>query len=166
MAPGVGDVFQVGDQRAEIAIMVRRDAAVAIATLAFGAAALYESSKLPFGTIRSPEPGFFPWWTGVVLNLSALVLLAQALAPRSSIIREGHGRIMKVAALLVVLAVYTFLLDPLGFPFCTFLLVLFMLRVTDPQRWALALGIAAISAIGSYVVFALWLRIPLPRGPL
>jgi putative tricarboxylic transport membrane protein len=73
---------------------------------------------------------------------------------------------MKVAALLVVLAAYAFLLDPLGFPFCTFLLVLFMLRVTDPQGWALALGMAAITAIGSYVVFALWLRVPLPRGPL
>jgi putative tricarboxylic transport membrane protein len=146
--------------------MVRRDAAVAIATLAFGAAALYESSKLSFGTIRSPEPGFFPWWTAVALNFSALAFLVQALMSRSRILREGHGRIMKVAALLVALAAYTFLLDPLGFPFCTFLLVLFMLRVTDPQGWALALGMAAITAIGAYVVFALWLRVPLPRGPL
>lgn len=134
--------------------------------LAFGAAALYESSKLPFGTVHSPGQGFFPWWTSVVLDLLALVLLAQALKSRSGTAREGPGRIAKVAALLVVLGAYTFLIEPLGYPLCTFLLVLFMLRSTDPQRWAVALGMAAITAVGSYVVFAIWLSVPLPRGPL
>jgi len=69
-------------------------------------------------------------------------------------------------ALLVVLTAYTFLLDPLGYPLCTFLLVLFMLRATEPQRWTVALGMAALTAVGSYVVFAIWLGVPLPRGPL
>jgi putative tricarboxylic transport membrane protein len=67
---------------------------------------------------------------------------------------------------LVILAAYTFLLDPLGYPICTFLLVLFMLRVLDPQRWRVALSIAVLAAAGSYVVFAVWLSVPLPRGPL
>jgi len=134
--------------------------------LAFGAAALYESLKLPFGTVHSPGQGFFPWWTSVVLLLLALLLLVQAVASRSTAAREGPGRIAKVAALLVVLGAYTFLLEPLGYPVCTFLLVLFMLRATDPQRWAVALSMAAITAAGSYVVFAIWLSVPLPRGPL
>ncbi len=134
--------------------------------LAFGATALYESSKLPFGTVRSPGPGFFPWWTSLVLGLLALVLLFLSLTPSPSVSREGPGRIAKVAALLAVLGAYTFLLDPLGYPLCTFLLVLFMLRATDPQRWAVALSMAAITAVGSYIVFAIWLSIPLPRGPL
>jgi putative tricarboxylic transport membrane protein len=146
--------------------MIRRDAAVAAVTLAFGAAALYASGKLPFGTVRSPGQGFFPWWISVVILLLALLLLVQALTSRPSTCREAPGRIAKVAALLVVLACYTFLLDPLGYPPCTFLLVLFMLRVTDPQRWAVALSLAAITAFGSYVVFAIWLSVPLPRGPL
>lgn len=146
--------------------MARRDAMVAAMALVFGAVALYESSKLPFGTVHSPGEGFFPWWTSVVLDLLALVLMVQALTSRSSMAREGRGRITKVAALLIVLGAYTFLLDPLGYPLCTFLLVLFMLRATDPQRWPVALGMAAITALGSYVVFATWLSIPLPRGPL
>ncbi len=41
-----------------------------------------------------------------------------------------------------------------------------MLRVLDPQRWTVALGMAVITAVGSYVVFAVWLSVPLPRGPL
>lgn len=146
--------------------MARHDAIVAAMALAFGATAAYESAKLPFGTVRNPGPGFFPWWISAVIVLLALVYLVQALTSRSSTTREGPGRIAKVAALLVVLSAYTFLIEPLGYPLCTFLLVLFMLRSTDPQRWAVALGMAAITAVGSYVVFAIWLSVPLPRGPL
>ncbi len=145
--------------------MARRDAAVAAAALTVGAAALYEASKLPFGTVHNPGQGFFPWWTSAVIVLLAVILLAQALRSRSSALREGPGRIAKVAALLAVLAGYTFLLEPLGYMLCTFLLVLFMLRATDPQRWAVALAMAAITAAGTYVVFAMWLSVPLPRGP-
>ena len=134
--------------------------------LMFGAAALYESSKLPFGTVHSPSQGFFPWWTSAAVVFLALVLLFQALTSRSSAAQEGAGRIANVVLLLVVLVTYTFLLDPLGYPLSTFLLVLFMLRATDPQRWMVALGMAAVTAIGSYIVFAVWLSVPLPRGPL
>ena len=146
--------------------MARRELVVAVVALAFGAMAVYESTKLPFGTVHNPGPGFFPWWTSAVIVLLALILLAQSLTSRSSNAQEVPGRIAKVAALLVVLAAYIFLLDPVGYPLCTFLLVLFMLRVTDPQRWVVALGMAAITAVGSYVVFAIWLSVPLPRGPL
>jgi putative tricarboxylic transport membrane protein len=164
----MGRVRQGRGQRAEIASnkMARRDAIVAAVALTLGATTVYESSKLPFGTIHSPGPGFFPWWTSVLIVLLALALLIQALTSRSGTAGERHGRIAKVAALLIVLSGYTFLLDPLGYPLCTFLLVLFMLRAIDPQRWTVALGMAMITAVGSYVVFAVWLSVPLPRGPL
>ena len=134
--------------------------------LGFGAVAAYESAKLPFGTVHSPGQGFFPWWTSMLVSLLALVLLFQVLSSPSSIAHQAPGRIAKLALLLVVLIAYTFLLDSLGYLLCTFFLVLFMLRVTDPQRWTVALSMAAITAIGSYIVFAVWLSVPLPRGPL
>ena len=146
--------------------MVSRDAAVAALGLALGAAALYESAKLPFGTVRSPGQGFFPWWISSVIVSLALILMLQALKSGSRASQNGAGRIAKVVALLVVLAAYTFLLDSLGYPLCAFLLVLFMLRATDRQRWPVALSIAAVAAVGTYLVFAIWLSVPLPRGPL
>jgi putative tricarboxylic transport membrane protein len=146
--------------------MVSRDVVVAALGLALGAAAIFESAKLPLGTVRNPGQGFFPWWTSVVIVLLALVLLAQALTSRRSINPQAPGRIAKVTALLLILAVYTFLLDFLGYLICTFLLVLFMLRATDPHRWPVALSTALLTAVGSYVVFAVWLSIPLPRGLL
>jgi putative tricarboxylic transport membrane protein len=146
--------------------MVKRDVAVASLAVAFGAAAAFESARLPFGTIHNPGEGFFPWWASVTAVLLATILVIQALNSRSSSARDESRRLVKVIVLLVILAAYTFLLDPLGYPICTFLLVLFMLRVLDPQRWRVALSIAVLTAAGSYVVFAVWLSVPLPRGPL
>jgi putative tricarboxylic transport membrane protein len=146
--------------------MVSRDVVVAALALALGAAAIFESAKLPLGTVRNPGQGFFPWWTSVVIVLLAIVLLAQVLTSRSSTNQRARGRIAKVTALLLVLAAYTFLLDFLGYLICTFFLVLFMLRATDPHRWPVALSMALLTAVGSYVVFAIWLSVPLPRGPL
>jgi putative tricarboxylic transport membrane protein len=146
--------------------MARRDVVVAALALALGASAIFESAKLPLGTVRNPGEGFFPWWTSAVIVLLALFLLIQALTSRRSINPQTPGRITKVTALLLGLAAYTFLLDLLGYLFCTFFLVLFMLRATDPHRWSVALGMALLTAVGSYVVFAVWLSVPLPRGPL
>ena len=145
--------------------MVRRDAIVAGALLAFGAAAIHEAAQLPFGSVRSPGPGFFPLWASVVMEGLALILLAQILFRRAPAgVGEPAGRLAKVGALLVVLAAYVFFLEPLGYLLLTFLLLLFMLRVTDPQRWSVALSISAIAAVGSYVLFAVWLSVPLPQG--
>ena len=146
--------------------MRSRDALAAAVALLFGATALYESAKLPFGTVHSPGQGFFPWWTSAAVVLLALILLFQALTSRPSIAPEAAGRIAKVARLVIVLVAYTFLLDALGYLICTFVLVLFMLRAIEPQRWTVALGMAAMTAAGSYILFAIWLSVPLPRGPL
>jgi putative tricarboxylic transport membrane protein len=144
--------------------MIGRDVVVAALALALGGAALFESAKLPLGTVRNPGQGFFPWWTSAVVVLLALFLLTQALTSRRSINPQATGRMATVTALLLVLAAYTFLLDLLGYLICTFSLVLFMLRATDPQRWPVALIMALITAVGSYGVFAIWLGVPLPRG--
>jgi hypothetical protein len=147
--------------------MIRADAAAAGAVLVFAAAAVFEASRLPFGTLRSPGPGFLPVWAGAVLGLLAVALLARALTTR--VAGDGGGGagrgLLKVAGLLVALAVYVGLVEPLGYPACTVLLVLFMLRVVDRHRWPVALGVAALAGFGSYVVFAVWLGVPLPPGP-
>jgi putative tricarboxylic transport membrane protein len=146
--------------------MVRRDVAVSGLALTFGIAAILESNKLPLGTGRNPGQGFFPWWTSIVVVLLALVLLTQALTSRPKGDQHAPSRIAKVTALLLALSAYTFLLDFLGYLICTFFLVLFMLRATDPHRWPVALGMALLTAMGSYVLFAIWLSVPLPRGLL
>jgi putative tricarboxylic transport membrane protein len=145
--------------------MARHDAISAAVVLLFAAASMYEASQLPFGTVRSPGQGFFPWWLGLTLALLSLVLLASSVTARSAIRPdEARGRVAKVVALLAVLIVYVVALEPLGYPLCTFLLVLFMLRIIEPHRWPTALTMAGLTSAGSYLLFAVWLKVPLPSG--
>lgn len=146
--------------------MVRRDAVAAAAVLLFAAVAAFESVRLlPFGVVRNPGPGFFPWWMSLALGLLALVLLGQSLLGRPmGRLDEQGGRLLKVAGILAVLALYSLILESVGYPIATFVVVLFMLQVTEPHRWPLALGMALLAAGGSYVVFAVWLDVPLPVG--
>jgi putative tricarboxylic transport membrane protein len=141
------------------------DVAAATAGLALAAIALYEAGRLPFGTARNPGPGFVPWWTSLALGGLALGLLGQAFRanPTPGPAREWG---LRVGGLLAAMAGYVLVVEPLGYPVATFLLVLFMLRVVEPYRWAVALGVAGFAAAGSYLVFAVWLKVPLPPGPL
>ena len=147
--------------------MATRDGIAAVLAFSLGAAAMYEAGKLPFGTVRNPGQGFFPWWLSLALALLSLVLLANAVTGRAGAgPGESGGRPVKVLELVAILAAYTAAVEPLGYPVSTFLLVLFMLRVTEPHRWPLALSVAGIAAGGSYLLFAGWLGVALPPGPL
>jgi putative tricarboxylic transport membrane protein len=148
--------------------MARRDVVAASALLLFAALAAFESARLlPFGAVRNPGPGFFPWWVSLALGLLVLVLLGRSLVTRPGPGKsEMGGRLRKVVGVLALLAVYSLVLDVIGYPIATFVVVLFMLRVTEPHRWPLALGLALLAAGGSYVLFAVWLGVPLPAGLL
>ncbi len=148
--------------------MARRDAIAATTLLLFAALAAVESARLlPFGVVRNPGPGFFPWWVGLALGLLALVQLGHTFRARA-VPRPAaeEGRFLKVVGVLALLTGYALVLDTVGYPIATFVVVLFMLRVTEPHRWPLALGIALLAAGGSYVLFAVWLAVPLPAGLL
>src|SRR5262245_32551559 len=146
--------------------MRRADAVAAGTVLAFAAVALYEAGKLPFGAARTPGPGFVPWWTAAGLGLLAFGLVGQAISARPRAGGAGDGPpIAGVGGLVAALAAYVGLLELVGYPLCTFGLVVFMLRVVTPQRWTVALGVAALAAVGSFLLFAVWLKVPLPPGP-
>lgn len=61
---------------------------------------------------------------------------------------------------------YVFLLEPLGFMICTFLLVAFYLKVVATRSWLTSLGFAAAVALASHLFFDLFLNAQLPRGLL
>jgi hypothetical protein len=70
----------------------------------------------------------------------------------------------RIAAVLLALLIYAATMDSLGFLLGTFLLLIFLFRLAEPQRWAVALGASAFISLAAYGLFEKWLRTQLPRG--
>ena len=130
----------------------------------FALAAGWEARKLPFGTVSTPDSGFFPLSLAVMLAaLSALIVLASWLP----IARDAEppswknaGRVALVAAALVV---YVAVLNRLGYLLASVLIMLFYLRGLERVRWSVTLAITIVSVVGSYLLFRR-LGVPLPAG--
>jgi hypothetical protein len=62
------------------------------------------------------------------------------------------------------LLVYNFIFVYLGFILSTILLLLFLFKAIEPQKWSVAVAGALIASLAAYVLFARWLDVQLPVG--
>ena len=73
---------------------------------------------------------------------------------------------MNAFVILLSLLAYALLLKPLGFVITTAGFIAFLLRVISPQRWSVVIACSILTALGSYLIFEVWLKAQLPKGPL
>jgi len=148
--------------------MKRLDQISSSCLLLLAAAISIQSYKLSLGTWAEPGPGFFPMGSGVALGfISFLILLHALLTPKlkeGSLFWPGKTGIKKIVLVVLTLLLYSFFLEILGFLLCTFIGLIFLLRVIEPQKWFPAISFAVITTLISYVVFEMVLKSQLPRG--
>ena len=120
---------------------------------------------LRIGTPTSPQPGFFPFLGGAAVVLLSATLLVQVGLGRSSG-GEAFGEVRRPVILILGLAVYVAILDPVGYVPATALITGLILRTLGVTSWRV-LGAASVSlSVGTYVLFARLLGIELPAGVL
>src|SRR5947207_13496546 len=117
--------------------------------------------NLKLGSLRSPGPGFFPFWGGVVLGLLSLVLLLSSLKGRLSLSVLKSSKLLLVTGALLA---YLLLLETFGFVTITFLFLFLLFRM-EYRGWVFSAVTALIGAVSSYALFQLWLKTQLPAGP-
>ena len=133
--------------------------------LIFGAGFLLEARRYTFGAPNAPGPGFLPVILGVAFVLLALLLLVRPGRPPEDVLPPDRAGTVRIVATVAFLAVAIALLDRLGFLVTATLLMLGLLLVLD-RRPVRDLLLAPISTVAVYVVFKVWLRVPLPAGLL
>jgi putative tricarboxylic transport membrane protein len=135
--------------------------------LAIALGVTWSGADLGLGTLNDPGSGSMIFWVGVVMTGLSLATLIVALRrpAAAGLASLWHGtRWWLVPYVVVLLAVFAWLLPALGF-FATTVLLLFTLFMTiDRQGWiAPPLGALLITA-GAYIVFHRWLGTQLPAG--
>ncbi len=129
-----------------------------------------ESYRLGLGTLHEPGPGFLCFWTGIAVGIMSITVLARAWATampgelKSPIF--GEKNLLKITFVLLSLFLYAFFMEALGFILVTLLLFIFLLGMIERKRWGFAISISIAVTGVSYLLFDLWLKAQLPKGPL
>jgi putative tricarboxylic transport membrane protein len=133
--------------------------------VAVGLLACYGATRLGLGSVTDPGAGFIFFWSGLVLVILSLIVLADSLRSSEDTVREmGEMNWTKIALVLLSLLLYAFFLERLGFVLTSFVLMSFLLRCIEGTNWFRSLGVAGAAALASYGIFELWLKIRLPKG--
>jgi putative tricarboxylic transport membrane protein len=142
----------------------RRDLTAGLAFLLLGVGACVGASRLGFGSVRAPEPGFFPWLGGLALVGLSTALVAQAVR-RTGTAAGSTGEWARPGLLLGALALYVLVLEPLGYPLATAGLCAVALRILG-VRLPVALSVGLGLAVVTFILFRRVLGVELPPGVL
>ena len=132
----------------------------------FSGAVISEAVQLEIGTPKSPGSGFMIFGAASVLGLLALRQFIKSLHSKGRDAGRTSEEIHWKRIVWVILAniLYIFLLQPVGYLLCTFLLLCFLFQIHEKGRWVSAVGGAALTSFLSYLVFSRMLQLHLPRG--
>ena len=147
---------------------MNRDQISGIFLLGLGVAVFLKSLSYPLGTLRKPGGGLFPLVASVLLLGLAALLTIQSFrqkedgqGPRTSFFpeKEAPRRILLGFAGLLA---YRYLLPVIGFAPSTGVFIFFLSRFLGKYSVAFCLGFAVITAVITYYLFQVWLKIPMP----
>lgn len=155
---------------------------VAASIIALSVATMVSSFGLGYWVKLGPGPGFFPFWIGAVMTLSAFIWGFQALrkhqierrvsersannqaeaAPENETPEPKRSIWIVVLSLLILAG----LLEILGYQLAMFAFLILHLKVLGKRRWVSSLIIAAVGSVGIFILFTQVLQVPLPTSSI
>ena len=148
-----------------------RSAELAVAGFFFalGAVVIYDSVRLGTGWADDgPRPGYFPFYVGLIICVSALVNAVRALlvpAAKNKTFVEV-GQLKMVLTVLVPTALYVLAVTWIGIYVSSIAFIAFFMRWLGKYAWWKAAAVSIGAAVVFFVIFEKWFQIPLPKGPL
>ena len=118
-----------------------------------GGFAIFEALRLPFGTLRAPDAGFFPLCLSVLLLVAgaAIVLRSYTAAPEPLQFTPQTWYVLVAAITFVV---YAFTVQTVGFIISTIAALLLLMRGLGGMSWTRAVIIGVPRS--SFPISAFW----------
>ena len=142
---------------------------LALFFLVLGGIVIYDSVRLgaKWGD-DGPQTGYFPFYIGLLIVLASLANLVAALAIRPEAERSfvEVGQLKLVLAVLVPTAIYVALIGWLGIYVASAVFIAFFMRWLGKYPWWKAAAVSIGNSVVFFVIFEVWFKIPLPKGPL
>jgi hypothetical protein len=136
---------------------------------ALGAIVIYDSLRLGMGWKEDgPQAGYFPFYIGLIICISSLVNLVVAViaAQKKNAAFVETGQLKLVASVLVPTAVYVGLIGWIGIYVASALFVALFMRWLGKYTWWKVAAVSIGNSVVFFLIFEVWFKIPLPKGPL
>jgi putative tricarboxylic transport membrane protein len=147
--------------------MNKAEATAAGVVLAVGIALFVAALGFTFLSAGTPGAGFLPLLIAAGIIACGVTLLAASLRDSTGSARPNWPSLAgwwHVALMLVAMAAAFLFLEELGFLISVTLFMAAMIYALGERSWRVLLTVPPLSAIALYLVFAVWLRVPLPKG--
>jgi putative tricarboxylic transport membrane protein len=134
-----------------------------------GAIVVYDSVRLGARWAEDgPQAGYFPFYIGLLLCISAAVNFGIALASRRDAGRifVHWDKLRLVLAVLVPSAIYVATISSIGIYVSSALFIAFFMRWLGKYAWWKVAVVSVGVMVVFFLIFESWFKVPLPKGPL
>jgi putative tricarboxylic transport membrane protein len=140
---------------------------VAVSLFALGALVIYDSQRLGAQWADDgPQAGYFPFYIGLLICISTAVIFFRALpgkARKTFVTREALSLVFKM---LVPSIVYVIAIAFLGIYVASTVYIVFFMLWLGKYSWAKAIPVGLGVSLVFFLLFEVWFKVPLPKGPL
>ena len=145
------------------------EAVVAGILLIVGIGTVFESRRLGSGwTTDGPGAGYFPFYIGVIIVISSLGILFQALASKSknTDIFVDAVQLRRVLSVLIPAALYVLTVTFLGLYVASAIYIALFMIILGKYSWIKAVIAALAVNTLFFFMFEVWFKVPLFKGAL
>lgn len=132
---------------------------------------MISSWNLGLGEYKNPGPGFFPFWSALLLGVLSLSMVGNIYLQKEAAEISGKVDLWKGVnwgkntVIITALFAYCLILPTLGYLLSTMALMMVLFYAGKMKPWAL-IACAMLAVLLSYFIFLYGLKTPLPRGIL
>jgi len=116
---------------------------------------------------EGPMAGFFPFYIGLIIIISSVINLFNLFASEKDYgVFASWSQIVKVLSVVIPTAIYVGILPYTGIYFASAMLIVTFMVWLGRYRWSVAIPVALLVPVLTFVFFERWFLVPLPKGPI
>jgi hypothetical protein len=142
---------------------------VALLVMALGLTVLIGSHKLGSGwTTDGPGAGYFPFYIGCILCISAAGIIYQALVGkrRDTSVFVNNEQVKQVLTVLVPAIIYVGVVQVLGLYIASAIYIACFMAILGKYSWIKSAIVGVLIAVFFFFMFEVWFKVPLFKGAL
>jgi hypothetical protein len=144
---------------------------VAVVFLIFGSVVVWESRRLGASWASDgPQAGYFPFYIGLLICISSIANLLAAITANSKRAFVNWSQLKMVLIVVVPSLIYIALIaNPvysLGIYEASAIFVAYFMRYLGKYGWARIVAVSLGVQVAFFLMFEVWFKVPLPKGPI